>query len=67
MSQRQELEKRKLAESARIAQGFGNGFNVSSGLVIGADLLGVAGYQSAKGIVIPCMNSPHIRMVVGTE
>ena len=67
MSRRQELEKRKLSECARIAQGFGNGFSLSGGLVVNGEQMSISEGLGAKGIVIPCLDSPHILMVVGTE
>ena len=67
MSKRQELEKRKLSECARIAQGFGNGFSVAGGLVVNGELLAISDGLGSKGIVIPCQDSPHIMIVVGTE
>lgn len=60
----QEDEKRKRSEVAKAVVGFSRGVSISDGLVIGADGLTASGHESALGVVIPWMGSPHIKILL---
>jgi len=60
----QDEEKRRRKEAAHAVVGFSRGMSIADGLVIGAETLTASGYESAIGVVIPWMGSPHIKIVL---
>jgi len=60
----QDEEKRRRKEAAHAVVGFSRGMSISDGLIVGADTLTGSGYESAIGVVIPWMGSPHVKIVL---
>ena len=60
----QDEERRRRKEAAHAVVGFSRGMSIADGLIIGADTLTASGYESAIGVVIPWMGSPHIKIVL---
>ena len=63
----QMLEREKLKQSARIAEGFSDNACFSQGLVVGGDDLAGQFDSGNKGLVIPWGGNPNIKIVVGVE
>ena len=67
MSKFQEIERRKIKECARIADGYSAGLCISQGLIVGADGKSVSADLGAHGVLIPWAGSPHIKILVDSE
>jgi hypothetical protein len=60
----QDEERRRRKEAAHAVVGFSRGMSLNDGLIVGADTLTASGYESAIGVVIPWMGSPHVKIVL---
>lgn len=64
---RNEVVRDKLSKDAQISTGFGDGFSLQHGLVIGPYDMAVGTDEGAVGTIIPVCGDRHIKVLLGAE
>jgi hypothetical protein len=62
---RDEIIREKLSRDVKISVGFGGGFSLQDGLVLGPYDMDLRSDQGSMGTIIPISGSRHIKMMLG--
>jgi hypothetical protein len=64
---RDEIIREKLSRDVQISSGFGSGFSLQHGLVMGPYDMDLRSDQGSMGTIIPVFGSRHIKMMLGSS